>query len=350
MNIDQPLGIRIFLIVLLLLIFSFFYSTRIICAEASLIDRDSLRSEIGRHLFYDKRLSLNGMKSCSSCHDQRYAFSDGYRTSLGAEGVPLKRNAPGLFNLDSLRYFTWADSRITSLESQMQVPLFNEHPVEMGFTKNEEQLKDFLNGDTFYSSHLSAAFPGKENPFTIDEVKECIVEFMLQFRSLNAPYDQYVAGKSALNNQQLRGMELFFSDSLGCRNCHAGIYFSNAATDDSAYFNTGTFNNFSPGGIPDSGLYEVTRNPADIGKYRVPSLRNLAYTAPYMHNGSMRTLSEVVEHYMHIGHHAKEENLSERLQHISLDPANRQALVSFLLSLSDSSLITNSRLRDPFKQ
>lgn len=341
---------RVLLYAWLLAVASIFCSARIFNSSASGIESDSLRREIGRHLFYDKRLSVNGIKSCSSCHDQRYAFSDGYRTSLGAEGVPLKRNSPGLFNLESLRYYTWADNRIISLQSQMQVPLFNEHPVEMGFMKDVAALKNFLLGDTYYGSQLPQAFPEREHPYTIDEVQECIVDFMLQFKSLNAEYDKYVAGETKLDTLELKGMRLFYSDSVGCGSCHAGIFFTNATINDTAYFNTGIFQNTSALELPDSGLFEATHDPADIGKFRVPTLRNLAYTAPYMHNGSMRTLSQVIEHYVQIGQHQTSRNRSVRLKTVALQEADRQALISFLLSLSDSSLITNDRLSDPFKQ
>lgn len=260
----------------------FFWSAISLTCFSALNSRPSLRQdnsddariELGRYFFYDNRFSGNGIKSCSSCHDQRYAFSDGYRTSLGAEGVPLLRNSLPLFNLQSLHYYTWVDNRITDLQSQMVIPLFNQHPVEMGFTTDDQQLRNFLKEEKIYAALLDKAFPKSNDPYTRREVMICIADFMLQFQSYASPYDYYLAGTHLLTTRQQQGLELFFSERLGCKNCHAGNNFTNASTSDTAYFNTVIIYRSSIANTIDSGLYKVTHDAQDIGKFRPPSLRN----------------------------------------------------------------------------
>lgn len=306
------------------------------------------RMELGRYFFYDKRLSGNGIKSCSSCHDQRYAFSDGYRTSLGAEGVPLRRNALPLFNLNALHYYTWADNRITDLQSQMMIPLFNQHPVEMGFILDGAALEIFLKEEKLYAQLLKTAFPEDSDPYSRNEIITCISDFMLQFQSRSSPYDGYLEGSASLTPQQKLGMQLFFSERLGCKTCHAGNDFTNAATADTAYFNTGIIYNTSPANPADSGLYEVTHNHNDIGKFRVPSLRNLSFTQPYMHDGSLHTLQEVIDHYQRLDCADELKPVSPRLKKFELTAVEKKSLIAFLFSLSDSNLTINKKFSNPF--
>lgn len=304
--------------------------------------------ELGRHFFYDKRLSKSGTKSCSSCHEQRFAFSDGYRTSLGADGEPLLRNALPLFNLSYLKSYTWANECIRDLPTQMLGPLFNKHPVEMGFIEDDNTLSEVLLQDSFYQGKLLDAFPELKQQYTEKEVIDCITEFMLQLQSFDSDYDQFLKGNRNLTARQADGMALFYSERLGCSKCHGRINFSDPEDPDEVFFNTGIIYRSFPAHAADSGLYIVTRKKGDIGKFRVPSLRNLAYTAPYMHDGSMQTLNEVLEHYDQVVSEKQHLPLSKDLQTFTLRDEDKKSLIAFLLSLSDSSFINNPEYSNPF--
>lgn len=312
------------------------------------IDSAALQIAIGRHLFYDNRLSKSGNKSCSSCHNQRYAFSDGYRTSIGANGDQLKRNALPLFNLDSLKVYTWANINITDLRTQMLIPFFNQHPVEMEFLSAKGALESLLEKDEFYNSSLRKAFPATKKPFTQNEVMKCIIAFLIQIQSYDSHFDSYQAGVENLTEQQETGMQLFYSENIGCSICHSGINFSQAYQSSNAYFNTGVGYFENQHSNVDSGLFHVTGHSGDIGKFRVPSLRNLAFTAPYMHDGSMLTIGEVLDHYQKIGLEKGRLHRAMELKSFTLNDMEKRALVSFLLSLSDSNLVVDKRFGNPF--
>lgn len=307
-----------------------------------------IRIELGRHFFYDKRLSKSGTKSCSSCHEQRFAFSDGYRTSLGADGEPLLRNALPLFNLSYLKSYTWANESISDLPTQMLGPLFNKHPVEMGLIDTDNTLNEVLLQDSFYQGKLLYAFPELKQQYTEREVIACITEFMLQLQSFDSDYDQFLKGNRNLTARQAEGNALFYSERLGCSKCHGGINFSDPEDPDEVFFNTGIIYRSFPAQDADSGLYIVTHKKSDIGKFRVPSLRNLAYTAPYMNDGSMQTLNEVLEHYEQVVSDKQQLPLSLDLQTFTLRDEEKKALIAFLLSLSDSSFINNPEYSNPF--
>ena len=181
----------------------------------------------GRHLFYDRRLSVNNTKACGSCHAQEFSFTDSYVRSIGALGDLHQRNARPLINLSLNKYFTSADSSITTLEQQINNPMFNTHPVEMGMKGNETAILQKIKADTLYQRLFAAAFPSQTNAFTIANIKKAIEAFEQTITALDAPYDQFIAGnKTALTAQQQEGMALFFSDSLQCKNCHGGKNFS----------------------------------------------------------------------------------------------------------------------------
>lgn len=318
----------------------------------------------GRHLFYDRRLSVNNTRACGSCHAQEFSFTDSYVRSIGALGDLHQRNARPLINLTLNKYFTSADSSITTLEQQINNPMFNTHPVEMGIKENETAILQKIKADTLYRRLFAAAFPGQTNAVTIENIKKALVAFEQNITALNAPYDKFIAGnKTALTAQQQQGMALFFSDSLQCGSCHGGKNFSEPVVKETNgriayYHNTGLYsfgNNYPPA---DQGLFEKTGNENDKGKFRVPTLRNLQFTAPYYHDGTGLSLEDVVKAYERGGRLLTEKNYSSDgktnarksplIRGFAITLQQRQALISFLYALTDSTVLTNPAYANPF--
>lgn len=305
----------------------------------------------GRYLFYDRRLSINNTKACGSCHAPQFSFTDGYVRSIGALGDLHQRNARPLINLTYNKYYTAADSTITTLEQQMDGPMFNTHPVEMGIAGNEAIILAKIAADTIYQRLFAAAFPAQKNAFTINNIKTAIAAFEKTITAFNTSYDAYTAGNNAaLTPQQKQGMQLFFSDTLGCNNCHGGKNFNLPAErlpngSVNYYYNTGLYGNNYP--VADRGLFESTHNENDIGKFRVPTLRNLMYTAPYFHDGSAVSLTDVINTYA-AGGRQNSKYKSRLVKSFTLTLQQQKALISFLYSLTDSTVVTNPAYANPF--
>lgn len=323
------------------------------------------KAAIGRYLFYDRRLSINKTKSCASCHDPAFAFTDGYRRSIGAFGDLHQRNSVSLVNVIFRKYLTASDPRIESPEMQINNPMFHE-PAELGWKGNEAVLIDRIRKDPFYSSALPTVFRSGD-AFTVQNIQYCICSFVKSLISFNAPYDGYCsdAATNPLTPSQLRGIALFSSQRLSCSRCHGGIDFSTPQIVDSLsnrtyYFNTGLYNVHGQSKYPgeDRGLSQVTGNSGDDGKFRVPSLRNLAFTAPYFHDGSAATLDEVIAVYERGGRNITNGplagdgrtncNKSQLVGGFSLTLQERRDLIAFLLTLSDSSICHNPKYANPF--
>ncbi len=266
------------------------------------------KAELGRYLFYDRRLSVNNTKACASCHAQQFSFTDNYVRSIGALGDLHQRNAKPLINIIFNKYLTAADSTLHFPEQQISKPMFNEHPVEMGWKGNEGTILNRLQEDYVYKKMFAGAFPGNVKAVTVKNVQEGITCFVKSIFSFNSAYDKYYYQKveNALTASQKNGMALFFSDKLKCSLCHGGINFNKPVAGD--YFNTGLYNLEGKGFYPsfDMGLYEKTKRVTDIGKYKVPTLRNLAFTAPYFHDGSAATLDDVIAVYENGGRNMAE--------------------------------------------
>lgn len=325
--------------------------------------------ELGRYLFYDKRLSGNGTQSCESCHLQKLAFSDGKRTPVGSTGQMLERNSPALVNVAYNATLTWANPTLTEVERQVLVPMFAEFPVEMGMTGRQEEVLNRLRSDKRYQQFFATAFPDDPEPINIHNVIQALSSFIRSLISGNSPYDHYVAGhKSALSVSAQRGMELFFGEELECHHCHTGFNFSSStihanSTFSAAVFqNNGLYNLDGEGAYPlgNRGVYEITGKPDDMGRFRPPTLRNIALTAPYMHDGSIATLEEVVRHYMAGGRIIEEGPLAgdgRRNPHknglvsgFELTDQEIADLVAFLESLTDENFINNPLFSNPFNQ
>ena len=273
--------------------------------------------DLGRALYFDVRLSADGSLSCASCHAPKFAFADGQPNSLGIRGQRGNRSAPTVINRAySLAQF-W-DGRAGTLEEQAKGPMAN--PIEMGHT--HEGICSRLSGIPGYRSLFAAAFESDE--ITIDRVAKAIATYERTVLSGNSPYDRYRNGyNKTLTPAQIRGLDVFVNKAK-CDQCHEGINFTT-----NAYHNLGVGTDKPD---PDVGRYIVTKDPHDWGAFKTPTLREIANTAPYMHDGSLKTLDDVVEFYNKGG--IPNKNLDERIKPLHLTDQDRKDLVEFLKSLS----------------
>ncbi|MDR3700632.1 MAG: di-heme enzyme [Candidatus Sulfopaludibacter sp.] len=313
--------------------------------------------QLGRYLFYDKRISVNQTISCATCHRQELAFTDGKPKPAGATGQALPRNSMSLVNVAYSAALTWSRPHLRSLEQQALVPLLAEEPAELGMSGRVREFLRALRMAGTYQTLFPQAFPREPDPFTLVNVCKAIACFERSIISARSPYDRYHYGgdQNAISDAAKRGEVLFFTDTLaGCYRCHGGFNFSDAA--DSAgrapvpvpFHNNGLYNlpglfSYPP---PNLGIYEFTHRPDDVGKFKAPTLRNIALTGPYMHDGSILTLEAVIEHYASGGR--KNPNQDKRVRLLPLTPQNRRDLLAFLQSLTDDQLTRDPRFAAPF--
>jgi cytochrome c peroxidase len=322
--------------------------------------------ELGRRLFYDTRLSVNGSTSCASCHRQELAFTDGRAVSIGATGDPHPRNAMSLVNSAYASRLTWANDLLNRLEDQALVPMFNEHPVEMGLAGKESELEELLQKDPFYAASMREVFPRDAEPHSVLNIVRALSTFVRSIVSFDSAYDAFLAGETtAIGPAAKRGMELFFSERLECFHCHGGFNFTDSSTHADAsvasvgYHNTALYNIGGEGSYPsnNTGLADMTGNRRDMGRFKAPSLRNVALTAPYMHDGSIATLDEVLDHYARGGREIADGPFagdgrrspykSEFLRGFELSANERHDVLAFLKALTDRSLTSNPRWAPP---
>ena len=313
----------------------------------------SAKVELGRRLFHETHLSSTGRYACASCHRPELAFTDGRPRALGATGESVKHSAMSLANVAYNPAFTWSDSRVHSLESQMRQPLFNRHPVEMGLTGGGRAAVEAVSADAAYRSRFAAAFPDDAAPISMANIIKAIAAFERTLISGRSPFDRYVYDddQTALSDSERRGMALFFSPRAGCAQCHSGINFSGPLTYDghetqgASFANTGLYDEDGRGSYPanDQGLIEVTHRAADMGRFRVPTLRNVALTAPYMHDGSVASLEQVIDHYARGGHESPRRD--SRIRPLFLSQTERADLAAFLRSLTDPEFVADPRFR-----
>ena len=326
--------------------------------------------ELGRYIFYDKRLSGNGTFSCESCHFQDKAFTDGKALAIGATGQTHPRNSQSLVNIGYYSALTWANPVVTELERQHLVPMFGEFPVELGMTGHEEEVLNRFKTDSMYQRMFQAAYPNDTNPINLSNLVKALASFNRSLISGNSAYDRYISQKNdtLLSESAKRGMEMFFSEDLECHHCHTGFNFTLSTKHEftteptQAFHNTGLYNIDGLGGYPrgNTGIHELTGKPEDMGRFRAPTLRNIALTAPYMHDGSMATLEEVIRFYarggrlIESGENAGDGRLSPlksgAVAGFTLTDEQIADLVAFLKSLTDEEFIHNPRLSNPFHQ
>jgi len=285
--------------------------------------------DLGRYLFFDPALSADGSISCASCHHPDKGFSDNRARSIGIYGHEVARSAPTLWNVAFLKRLFW-DARAETLEEQAQGPLY--HPHEMG--NNEAQLRQTLNDNPTYRSLFREAFPGAESTeVELHQVYTSLTAFQTSLISLNSRYDRYAHGyHEALSAQEIEGMNVFRSFVARCAECHTPPLFTNQQI---AVIGTPE----PEGRALDVGA-EVTYEAVKLkGGFRVPSLRNIAKTAPYMHSGRFETLREAVEFYTKGRGHAVPEGVDMHLHwHIwepDLSDYELDRLVDFLDTLTD---------------
>ncbi|HMY17327.1 MAG TPA: di-heme enzyme [Polyangium sp.] len=324
--------------------------------------------ELGRRLFFDKRLSLNKTQSCGSCHEQKKAFTDGRAQGLGSTGELHPRSPMSVVNTGYLTTLTWGNPLIDKLEDQALAPLFGEFPVELGMAGQEETLFTRLEADNLYVDLFARAFPDEPDPIALTTIVKAIAAFERSVISYRSPYDRYnyAGDPSALSAAAKRGKDLFFSERLECFHCHGGFNFSDSvqhegtAIVETMFHNTGLYNIGGTGAYPEGGrgIYEITKIPTDMGRFRAPTLRNIALTAPYMHDGSIATLSEVLDHYAAAGRTitdgpnagvgSQNPYKSELINGFTLTPEEKADVIAFLESLTDTELTTDPRFSDPF--
>jgi len=324
--------------------------------------------DLGRHLFYDERMSVTGTFSCASCHQQARAFTDGLPVAIGATGERHSRNTMTLTNVAYNPVLTWANPLLTELEQQALVPMFGEHPIEMGLARREGTLLRTLRVDPAYQRLFPIAFPGTTDPFSLANITRALAAFQRTLLSHDSPYDRYRyrGDRAAVSDAVRRGERLFFGERLGCFHCHGGFNFSDSvrhrrlALAEIVFHNTGLYNIGGGGNYPpdNKGVYEITGRPEDMGAFRTPTLRNIALTAPYMHDGSLSTLPQVLDHYaaggqtLHAGPHAgigsANPYKSSFVRGFQVTAAERSDLVAFLESLTDETFVLDRRFASPF--
>ncbi len=314
--------------------------------------------ELGRHLFFDRRLSLYGTFACASCHSPVHAFTDGRPRAIGVTGQEHPRGAMSLANVAYNASLNWADPAVTELEEQMKVPMFSLVPVEMGITGSEEEVLQRLRAEPRYRPLFESAFPGDADPVGFDNIVRAIASFERTLLSGDSPYDRYVYwdDREALSEAARRGMDLFFSDRLHCSTCHSGFNLSGPVVWEGGpespplFHNTALYDLDGAGSYPpdNPGLFAHTGEWSDMGAFRAPTLRNIALTAPYMHDGSLATLEEVIEHYAAGGRAATSSLKSELLTGFGLSAVEQRDLIRFLESLTDPGFISDPRFSNPW--
>lgn len=290
------------------------------------------KAELGRMLFYEKRLSRNDLiPSCSHCMKQANGFSDCTPISLGYGNEPEIRNTMALSNVAYRKALFW-DGRGKRIEQPAYRSLFLPYILNGDTNEIEKKLKD----DPVYPALFKKAFGDSAEPKAY-LIGRAIATFVRTLISGNSAYDRYLRGdKKAMNESQIRGMNLFFSDRVNCSKCHSGFMFT-----DETFHNTGIVTHYF-----ERGRYYITNELSDIGKFITPTLRNVEVNAPYMHNGEISTLEEVIEHYNSGGKEFI--NKDTLMKPLNLSQQEKQDLLNFLKALTDWEFINNPKFSNPF--
>jgi cytochrome c peroxidase len=324
--------------------------------------------ELGRRLFHDTRLSLDGTMSCASCHRPELAFTDGRATSPGVTGQHTARNSMSLANAGYLPALTWANPLLRSLEQQALVPLVGQEPIELGLAGMDDELADRFESVPVYQQLFREAFPEVRGAISLATITRALAAFQRTIISVRSPYDRYryEGDVDAVSESVIRGEALFFGERLECHHCHNGLHFSDSVLHERnrigelAFHNTGLYNIDGRGAYPanNTGIAALTGRAEDMGRFRAPSLRNVAVTAPYMHDGSIATLDEVIDHYAAGGRTissgpfagvGRENPLkSSFVPGFVLSAQERADLIAFLQSLTDEQFLHDPRFANPW--
>lgn len=290
--------------------------------------------ELGRRLFYDPLLSKNNAQSCASCHNQSFGFTDhGLQFSVGVDGVAGTRNSMSLINLGWSTRFFW-DGRAFSLEEQIFQPVTNS--IEMNTTWQEVEEK--LNAHPTYPELFYKAFG--INYIDSLHVSKAIAQFIRTMISGNSKFDKFLRQQATLTPSEMNGLNLFTTERGDCFHCHG--FSGSGQFTDFAFHNNGLDTDAE---MTDIGLMAVTGNSADKGKFKTPTLRNVALTAPYMHDGRFATLEEVIEHYDSGGKLSS--TVDPLMKHVgsglNLTAQEKQDLINFLKTLTDEEFLANPK-------
>lgn len=269
--------------------------------------------ELGRRLFYDADLSVDGTMSCGTCHEQKHAFADGNTVHPGVTGEPGRRNVPGLANVAWMSPLTFADPAAATLEAQAHTPVFGTHPVEMGMAGREAAIPERLAKDSCYRTMFRRAFPESKGRIDFANVSRALASFERTMTSFGSAFD-----RGELSAQAQAGRAVFTRD---CAACHAGNLFT-----DLRFHRLGPINQMAS----DQSLFEKTGIEADRGAFRTPSLRNVALTGPWWHDGSARSLETTINRHGAV-----------------YDAASMASLIAFLEALSDPEFTARKDLAMP---
>jgi cytochrome c peroxidase len=279
--------------------------------------------ELGRKLFFDPILSVNGTIACASCHHQKDAFSDGGKTfSIGINNQLSDRNSPPVFNMAWNTSFMW-DGGINHIEIMPFSPIIN--PKEMG--EDLSNVVQKLQSHPAYPALFKKVF---DKPTVTDQqLFWALAQYMGNLVSANSRYDYFIRGEDALSQQELAGLQLFRQH---CAACHQEPLFT-----DYLFHNNGLDTTFT-----DEGRYRITLDPTDMGKFKTPTLRNIAFTAPYMHDGRLQSIEAVINHYSSGIEHSATLSAKLPANGISLTDKEKSDLIHFLHALSDFQFLQNT--------
>ncbi len=324
--------------------------------------------ELGRHLFYDVRLSANGTQSCSSCHEQALAFADGRDLPQGSTGDTVPLNSMALVNVAYNATHTWASPVFENLSEQAAIPLFGEDPVELGAHLAEAEILGRFEKHPLYQTLFAEAYPDADERVSWINIRRAIASFERTLISGNAPYDRYTAGDTdAMSESAIRGLNLFVSERFECHHCHntfnlsASVVHEGTVFETRPFFNTGLYNVGRTGAYPEhgEGLFRFTGDPDDMGKFKPPTLRNIVLTGPYMHDASIATLDEVLDFYAAGGRNIVDgpnagdgrlnPNKSSFVSGFELSEQERADFLAFFAALTDEEFISNPAIANPWK-
>jgi cytochrome c peroxidase len=289
----------------------------------------AVRVELGRMLFYDPILSKDSSVSCASCHKQQFAFADSLAVSPGVAQRKGTQNAPSLLNVGYAPYFTRAGG-VPTLEMQILVPIQEAHELDFNIVLAGRRVAK----DSLYKAMSLAAYERTPDPYVITRA---LAAFERSLVSARSPYDLYTyyEEKKALSPSAQRGLKLFMSDQTNCSSCHTPPHFS-----DFSFKNNGLYTNYA-----DSGRIRLTYKEEDRALFKVPSLRNSSLSAPYMHDGSIQSLEQVIQHYNKGGQAHKHKSPLIKPLHLSLK--EQKDLLAFLKALTDPSVLNNPSFSNP---
>ncbi len=321
---------------------------------------------LGRLLFFDFQISVDGGRSCGICHEPAKGFTDGFVRAVGTTGEIHPRNTLTVTNVGWRAPLTWRNPALYSLEEQLLTPLLGTDPiVEMGMGGEEDLLLGRLAAFDPYPEMFEAAFPGE--PISVDNLARALAAFERTLITVDSPYDRYLQGEEgAMGEGALRGMALFFGERMGCGACHSGPFLDRplledgSVADEPGYFNVGLYNIDGEGSYPpeDPGLVAVTGDPADTGAFRTPPLRNVAATGPWTHDGTVLDLGDLLDAYarggreitsgQYPGDGATNPYKSPLIAGFSMSGGEREDLLAFFDALTDWEGLLAPALSDPF--